>query len=146
MTGAGAKRATHVRREMQELAGQVHHLPGGAAVFAAPVVTEIAALIVLVDSLAGPARRLSPRHEAMWRMLTINDRRAGRDTQLDWGAASLGFQHEIDSETAAKALGMKTDTMRKYLRSGIIQGHKVGPKWRVPISSIVDYHNRKSVP
>ncbi|EUA38224.1 helix-turn-helix domain-containing protein [Mycobacterium avium] len=130
---------------MQELAGQVHHLPGGAAVFATPVVTEIAALIVLVDSLAGPARILSPRHEAMWRMLTMNDRRAGRDAQPDWGAASLGFQHEIDSETAAKALGMKTDTLRKYLRSGIIQGHKVGAKWRVPLSSIEDYRYRKAV-
>ncbi len=138
----GANRAAHVRKEMEELGQQIRHLPGGAAVFASPLVTEITALIALVDSLAGPARTISARHEALWRLLKRSAVAPGATNMALDRLGDLAFQHDVDPETAAEALGMKTDTVRKYLRSGIIQGHKVGPKWRVPLSAVEDYHRK----
>ncbi|MCA2303187.1 hypothetical protein A5684_06140 [Mycobacterium intracellulare] len=127
---------------MQELAGQVLHLAGGAAVFAAPVVAQLATLIAFVDSeLASSDRIISARYEALFRVLTTKNRVA-RDSQRDWGAASLGFRHEIDPETAAKALGVKPDTVRKYLRDGILRGRKVGRKWLIPLSAIDDFSRK----
>lgn len=123
--------------------GQVRRLPGGAAVFAAPVVAQIAALIAFVNSeMASSDRIIGAKYEALFRVLTAKGCRVARDDQRGWGTASLGFQHDVDPETAARALGMKADTMRKYLRRGIIQGHKVGPKWRVPLSSIEEYRKK----
>lgn len=69
----------------------------------------------------------------------MKDCRAACDGQVNWGTVGLGFQHEIDSETAAEALAVKPDTLRKYLRRGIIPGRKVGQKWRVALSTIEEY-------
>ncbi|ORB75846.1 helix-turn-helix domain-containing protein [Mycobacterium scrofulaceum] len=137
-----ANREAHVRREMEELGQQLQHLPGGAAVLSAPVLVLMRALIAGVHSeLAGSDRILSAQYEALWRVLAPSCR-VGRDGQRDWGTAGLGFRNEVDPETAATALGMKPDTVRKHLRRGTIRGRKVGQQWRIPLSAVEEFSRK----
>lgn len=132
------------QRHTEELATKVRHLPGGT-ILSPAVVAEICALIAFVDSeLAGPARRTSRRLQALHAALAPGCRRADATNEASAALASIQFENDVDTTTAAGLLNMKSDTLRNHLRLGHIEGRRVNGHWRIPIAAIESYNNGKA--
>lgn len=128
-----------VRRHTLQLAPHIRHLPG-ATIVSTTLAQEISGWINLIEAeLAGRSERINVRLCALRAALgrvdtTNNDRNA---------LVTLTFEKEVDTATAARAMGVKLDTLRRALREGRVQGRRASNGWLIPLSAIEDY-NRKA--
>lgn len=132
-----------VSAHVDDLAKHIQALPGVGAVFSREALREVLGLLNFTESLGGPSRRLTARMLALREVLEASCR---VDATKVAGIAleDLRFEQEFDTETTATMLGIKEDTLRKYLREGRIHGRIVNGRWMVPLSAIVEYQSTKA--
>lgn len=48
----------------------------------------------------------------------------------------------LDIEKVSQILGMHPKTIRKYIRDGLLKGHKIGGEWRVKVENLESFINK----
>ncbi|MGV0159890.1 helix-turn-helix domain-containing protein [Mycobacterium colombiense] len=132
----GASRG-EVARHVEDLSEHIRALPGVGAVVSAEALREMLGVVNFVASLGGRTRRLSARMEALRAVLEASCR-VDATKFAGLALSDLRFEQEFDTETAAELLGLREDTLRKYLRAGRVQGRIVNGRWLIPLSAITE--------
>lgn len=130
-----------VARHVQDLDEHIRALPGVGAVFSLEALREMLGAVNFIESLGGRTRRLSARMEALQQVLT-DCCRVDATKLAGLALSNLAFEQELDTAATATLLQMKEDTVRKYLRTGRIEGRIVNGRWMVPLSAITEYHSK----